>query len=1464
MPSVLDGLTPALPLANSTLKPKPDHRRFGDAATTRKLIYDNVYNAASSFEPIANKNYTIGLSGVGWRGPEKYSYKDQKNAMLTGRTLGRELHGTWTMTDNLTGEEISKKKSRLGIVPYMTNRGTFINKGNEYTMANQMRLNPGAYTRIKDNGELETHVNVKNGMSSRVFLDPETGVFKINMAQANIPLMDVLRSMKVPDSVIREAWGNDLTAVNMSKSDPKAISKLYEKLVKGDDEDEVSRRAGIAEAFAKMEMDPEVTQRTLGNPHANVTPEALLDITRKLLRVSRHEEDPDDRDHLAFQRLHGPEDAFGERILKARGAIRQALWKASAKGNLDGMPSGAFDKALQAGLLGTGLGTPLEEINPADLFDQQGRVTRMGQGGIPSSESVPDEARAVQPSQFGYVDFVRTPESGKVGVDLRIAAGSRKGKDGKFYREVIDNKGKKIWKTPNDLADSVVAFPGEMERDNPMVASMVKGQVRMMPREKVNFQIPDMESTFSPIGNMIPMKSMSKGQRVVMGARMLTQALPLLNPEAPLVQSGMPGEDGKSFEEHYGNHMGAVRSANGGRVIDVNPDGIVIQDSTGNKEEIELYNNLPFNRKTFFHNSPSVAVGDEVTAGQLVARSNFTDKEGVTALGKNARVAYVPWGGLNFEDAIVISESFAKRMSSEHMYQHAHEWSDESKKGKKSFVSLFPAEYDKKTLAKFGSDGFVKAGTEVNFGDPLILAARERSRTRKAVHQGRKPSFINETLKWEHHSPGIVTDIAHTDKGVSVVVKASSGMEVGDKLSGRYGGKGVISKVVPDDQLPTSADGKPYEVLLNPLGIISRTNPSQIVETALGKIAAKTGKPYKLKDFGDIDDAVEFALKELQKHGMSDLEDIVDQRTGRKIKDVLSGNRWFMKLHHTAESKAQGRGLGAYTAEGTPAKGGETGAKRVGMLELNSLISHGATDVARDASLVRGQASPEYWAQYMSGYKPATPKVPFVYSKFVNQLKASGINVVREGTRTHIMAMRDSDIDQLAGTREITNTETVDWRSGLKPKKGGLFDESLTGGHNGNKWSYIKLHEPMPNPVMEEPIRRVLGLTKQKMEDVIAGKEELHGKSGPKALLTALKNINLDTAIKQTRADIRSGKKTVRDTAVRKLGYLRSAKRLGIKPSEWMITKAPVLPPAFRPISTMGNKKLPLVADPNFLYKELFNANKSLRQMSGELGDDVGDERLAAYHALKGVVGLGDPIHPKNKERKVKGILKHVFGTSPKLGVVQRRLLGSSVDMVGRSVITPNPDLDMDQVGIPEDKAWEIYKPLLVRNLVRKGSSRLQASRAVKERSEVARKTLLKAMESRPVIINRAPTLHRYGMMASWPKLVKGDTLQISPLVVGGFGADFDGDAMNYHVPSTEEAANEAAEKMLPSRNLFSASNFKAHFLPTQEYVGGLYEASARINEKNKPRVFATKADAIRAYKRGDINVDSKIEIMED
>jgi DNA-directed RNA polymerase subunit beta' len=259
---------------------------------------------------------------------------------------------------------------------------------------------------------------------------------------------------------------------------------------------------------------------------------------------------------------------------------------------------------------------------------------------------------------------------------------------------------------------------------------------------------------------------------------------------------------------------------------------------------------------------------------------------------------------------------------------------------------------------------------------------------------------------------------------------------------------------------------------------------------------------------------------------------------------------------------------------------------------------------------------------------------------------------------------------------------------------------------------------------------------------------------------------------------------------------------------------------------------------------------------------DLGDERLQVYDAFKAVVGLGDPIGAKSQERNVTGILAQVFGNSPKFGSLQYRLLSGNVDTVGRSVIAPDPNFDMDHVGIPETHAWTIYQPHVVRAMVRRGYSRTAAIEHIKNQTAAARQFLVDELEKRPVVISRAPTWHRYGILAAWPKLVKGDAMRLSPIVAGGFGADFDGDQMNFHVPVGEDEIKDAVEKMLPSRNLLSTADFKAHYIPHQDYLGGLFEGSSRI-AKQKEQTFATVKDAIAAHSRGEIDIDTPINILE-
>ena len=1442
-------------------------RALGDVDATRTAIYDSALNAAKTLEPVSNQKYILSLTDPAYDGPEGYSKADEKAAILQGKSLGRRLRGTWNLhTNEPEPKLVDQRRATLASIPHITPRGTFILGGNEYSLSHQMRLRPGIFTRVKESGELESHVNVAKGRGHRYFLDPESGIFRIQVGQARMPLMPVLRALGAKDSDIREAWGNELFHDNATKTEPGVIKKLFKKFSnKPVPEDENDLHKAIKDAFSEMELDPEVTHRTLGKPFKKVTPEVILAATSKLLRVHRREDEPDDRDAMAFQRTLGPEELISERISKGAPAVRRALWKATLPGNLQRMTPGVLETPVRDAILKSGLGNPLEEINPAELYDQRVRVTRMGEGGIPSADSVPDEARSVQPSHYGFIDPVHTPESGKIGIDTRMAFRTLKGHDGRLYSRFINTKtGRPEWRSPQDLADAVVAFPGEMESGERFVRGQNKGKLQYVDRNKVDYQLAHMTEAFGPLASMVPLKQNAFAQRISMGSRMITQALPLVGAEAPLVQSGIPGTS-ESFESALGTEMGAARAPMAGHVLAVAPDYIKIRGNDRRVHFVDLYNNFPHNRKTFTHNTPIVKPGDHVEEDQLLAPSNFTDKNGVTALGKNLRVGYMAYKGYNFEDAIVMSEAAAKKMASEHMYQHSLDLDDATKASKNAYVSIFPSNYDTKALEKYDKDGVIRPGEKVSMDDPLVLAVRERQTGPRLGR--RKASWSDASIKWEHHSEGTVTDVHKGKDGVHVVVKAVNPTQVGDKFAGRYGDKGVVAHIIPDDEMPRTADGQPLEVLLNPLGIISRGNPSQILEAQLGKIAKRTGQPYRLPDFDNIKDMREYVEQELQKQGLSSTEDVIDPITNRTVPGIATGHRFIMKLHHTAEAKLQGRAAGggaSYTAEDTPAKGGAAGSKRIGMLELGALLSHGAYQSIRDASIIRGQKNEEYWRQLMSGFTPGTPKVPFVYQKFLAQLQAAGINPIKSGTKTNVVPMTNRAAALLTGNRAIQNKETVDWRvDRLSPKKGGLFDESITGGHTGNRWSHIPLHEPVPNPIMEEPIRHILGLTEAQFDDVIAGRQSVPGHenmTGPKGLAEALQNINLDKEIEKARNEMKGSKATYRDKAIRRIAYLKAAKNAGQHPSDWVMDRVPVIPPIFRPVSVLGASKQPYTSDANYLYGEVWDANENLKQLSGKTAD-LGDERLALYNAFKGVTGLGDPIKPENKEQDIKGILQHIFGTAPKFGVVQRKLLGSTVDLVGRGTITPNPNLDMDHVGLPIDKAWTLYKPFVVRRLVRRGLGKIKAMEEVKDQTPSALRELQAEMQSRPVVINRAPVLHRYGVMAFWPVLTKSNTLEIPPLIVGGFGADFDGDAMQFHVPASDEAVKEAQKKMLPSSNLLNVQRFDTNYAPTMEYVGGLWAASTK--EDGKPvRVFHSSREAVAAYRRGDISAGQKIEIV--
>lgn len=865
---------------------------------------------------------------------------------------------------------------------------------------------------------------------------------------------------------------------------------------------------------------------------------------------------------------------------------------------------------------------------------------------------------------------------------------------------------------------------------------------------------------------------------------------------------------------------------------------------------------------------PSVEVGAKVNVGDILAHSNFTDKKtGAINMGRNLKTTIIPASGHSYEDAYVISQTAANKLATERLYGYDQDSYGGTEIGRNKFISAFPQTYNKEQIEKLDEQGVIKQGTIINKGDPIILATGPKLLTSADAQLGKlhkvlRNAVTDKSILWEHNYPGIVTDVAVTAHGARVNIKATPPVQEGDKLTTTLGSlKGVVGKVMPDDQMPRDlATNEPYELLLNPMGVLSRVAPNQVIEMALGKLAKRTGKQMRLPQQPPPGGWQAWATKQLKDAGVSETSDLFDPDTSKTIKSQGDGYVYVSAFHHLAEKKLSHRGEeGAYTIDEQPAKGGISGAKRFGTMEVNGALSHGATAVIKDAITIRGTKNEDFWKALRLGRPLPEPQIPFIYTKFLETMKAGGINIVDKGDTLSLMPMTDKEVTKFSkGTIRTSDMIT----SEFEPITGGLFDMGTTGGMAGARWGHIDLKEPIPNPVMEEPVRRILGLTVKKLRNVIAGTDQINGLTGGIGLQAAMKNIDIDQTIAEHLEKVKRLRGANRDNSVKVLGYLTAAKKQGIHPSDWMISKVPVIPPVFRPIARMGD--MALKTDLNELYRDLIEVNKSIGDLRKDMPESaLAQEKLNLYDATAAAYGLGDPITSEGQSRRVKGAISQIIGTNPKWGQFQSKVISKTVSGVGRGTAAPDPNLDMDSLGIPEDSAWVLYKDFVMRRLVRQGVPALRAIELIDKKSPEATEMLNAEMAVRPVILNRAPSWHKFNLLAFYPHIVEGHILRVSPLVNKGFGLDFDGDAMNFHVPISDKAVEQTKSKMLPSKNLFSLTDLKSiRHSPSMEMTSGLFQLTSPATKK--PVVyFNTLSDAKKAYNNGTLGLTDPIVIRD-
>lgn len=1419
-----------------------------------KKQFDEVKNAAvsavKSIFPVEKKDHKLELENVYVEDKaEINNYSQQSKVKGRGGSWGANVYADLVLRDTKANKIIDRqKKVKLFLLPKMTPRASYIVKGNEYQVSNQLRLRPGAYVKKTKTGDVKTQINLAKGGAAEIFIDSKN-IIKMKVSQAKIPLYPLLIGMGISENQIRSVWGNKVLDQNKetSTSSQAAVKRFAKAFARVDTENFDTAKEGLqAYINEKTEIDPEMTNLTLGKNYKKFSPLLWLDASKKLVDVEKGDKQPDDVDNLAFKEVFGADDAIKERIEKNKNNLVYKINR--GLGNKEKISQiinvGTFGDLVEKFFTEDDRSSTPEQINPLHMYSNHEKISFLGPGSISSTQLATDEMRSVHPTHLSFVDPVHTPESERIGLNLALTLGAKK-KDKNLVAGFYNTKtGKMEDLKPVQVFEKIVAYPDQWDFKtkkfkSQKVKAQHKGKLVVVPPSKVEYVMPFAQNAFALSTNMIPFMANDNGNRTMMAGKHMEQAIPLKDREAPLVQNKMPVGKDVSFEETVGATQAVYATEDGskegkpvsGKVKKVTKDAIVIKSG---KEDIKIpiYNNFSLNQKTFMHNSPTVKEGDKVEAGQLIADSNYT-KDGVLSLGRSLTTAYMPYKGYNFEDGIVISESAAQKLTSEHIHKKEIGVTPKTVLSLGKFIANFPNDIGLENRKKLDDSGIIKKGSRVKYGDIVVAALKNQGgpvgaeAIKRRLHKSLGKDFKNISEYWGMDVEGIVTDVQKTADKITVYIRTEEPAKIGDKLAGRHGNKGIITKIIPDSHSPRTKDGDPVEIIMNPHGVISRINIGQMYESAMGKAAKKSGKPYKVENFAGKN-YLEETKKELKKAGIEDTEELIDPMTGKTMGKVHVGNPYILKLNKQSEVNFSVRGEQGPVAKTTlqPVKGGEEGSKALDMLTMYSLLSHGSRANLKEMSTLKSENNPEYWEALKYGRHLPAPKVPFVFEKFQNMLRGAGVDVKKNGSRFQLMPMTDEDTKKLSKMK-IEKPRFLHAKGDrLIEEKGGFVDSTNLGGMQGDNWGHIELKESVPNPVFEKAIIALLGIVESEYDEIMSSKKTVNidGKelTGPKAIKTMLSKIDVEKEIKEVEPKLEKLKGSNLNKATQKYRYLKVLKEKNLSPVKAYTRKlVPVVPPKFRPLSVMESGDI-AGDDSNWIYRNIGLINDKLNLPVTDLleDQDLAGAKKELYQQLKGLSGLAD-VKFAGKDKR--GFIAQIKGKNqPKEGFFQSKVLRKNQNLVGRGTIIPEPQLHMDEAAIPEKMAWKLYNPFVMKELTRSGLSAQRAKEEIEKKTPLAKKILENTMGQRPMMLNRAPSLHKFSIMAFKPKITEGKAIKIPPLVVSGFNADFDGDTMTAHIPVGDQAVREAF-RMMPSRNLYKPGTGSLIVGPSQESQLGFY-----------------------------------------
>jgi DNA-directed RNA polymerase subunit beta len=1065
-------------------------------ASFKWFISDGLMDAFNSISPIKDFTGNLVLEfGDHSLGEPKYSVEECRERDMTySAPLRVRVRLITAESGEIKG--IPDQEIFMGDFPLMTDKGTFMINGAERVIVSQLVRSPGVYflqdadtnnrptfnaTIIPNRGawiEFETDNGTKNDETEGtigVRIDKNRKIYATTFIRA-LSRPDMGYDWQTDEAILALFDGSPLIANCLEKdkdikTKEDALKEIYKKLRPGEPENAENAEklleslffdekrydlAGVGRYKLSGKLEKEYVAAGVSVPQVDkkaLTRDDMIAVIRRLIKVATGKVHKDDIDHLGNRRIRSVGELLQnqfrvgllrlERVVRERMTV-QDIETVTPQALINIRPVVA---AIKEFFGSSQLSQFMDQTNSLAELTHKRRLSALGPGGL-SRERAGFEVRDVHHSHYGRICPIETPEGPNIGLIGSLATFARVNRYGFIetpYRVVKDGiVTDEIRYFTADREDDYIVAQANTTMDakgkitaNTVIARYAEEYVEEPP-DKIQLMDVSPKQIVSVATALIPFLEHDDANRALMGANMQRQAVPLLRPQSPIIGTGMEYRAAK-------DSGGCVLARANGEVISVDAQSIGLKhDEDGLDHGYDLLKFTRSNAGTCINQRPIVKVGDRVVRGQILADGPSSDV-GELALGQNVFVAFMPWEGYNYEDAILISERMVKddRFTSIHIEEYECEARD-TKLGPEEITRDIP-NVGEDSLKDLDENGIIRIGAEVRPEDILVGKVTPKGETELTAEErllraifGEKSREVRDTsLKVPHGEKGKIIDVKRFSRengdelspGVNHLVRVYVAQKrkilQGDKMAGRHGNKGVIAKVLPEEDMPYTEDGRPVDIVLNPLGVPSRMNLGQIMETHLGWAASMLGFHIATPVFdgAHAEDIAEWLMDAgLPSDGKTWLR---DGRTGDRFgRPITVGYIYMLKLAHLVDDKIHARSTGPYSMITQQPLGGKAqfGGQRFGEMEVWALEAYGAAYTLQELLTVKSDdvvGRVKTYEAIVKGENVLEPGVPESFKVLIKELQSLALDVkVLTETREEV-EIRIADDDMSERAQEI-------------------------------------------------------------------------------------------------------------------------------------------------------------------------------------------------------------------------------------------------------------------------------------------------------------------------------------------------------------------------------------------------------------------------------------------------------------